>query len=401
MADCAKCKFKKREGLVGCEGSCNKWFHTSCISMTENEFKLLDKCKNLFYLCDVCRINCNIVNKETTTKLNQNMQDIESKVTDLAANVSEDVLNKIIHNQYQVMLQHLDTIFTSFKSDLQQLLSAKIENINKSLQYVAENVPQSATMACNKTSSSFILKPKNLDQTISTTKSDILHNIDPVESNISISKVKTARNGGIVISCNSGNESDKFKDLANHKLGDKYDVKQLPSLNPRVKVVGFSEKIDGAVLLNYIKSQNKQCFSEDSVCQLINIYSLKKNKNLFQALIQVDRITYQKIMTSGKLFVGYDYCSVFDGIAVRRCFNCCGFHHVANQCLVNAPICPKCSESHVVNECKSTTLKCVNCFKLKNTLNANIQTDHAAWDLKCHVYKETLKRFKANILGNE
>lgn len=204
------------------------------------------------------------------------------------------------------MLTQLDEMFTSFKSDLQQLLSTKMDDINNTMKSVAENAPQRSSYAsiASKSSSSFIVKPKNLDQNVSTTKSDMLHNIDPVQTNINISSVKNARNGGIVISCNSGKESNKFKELASSKLGDKYDVIQLPSLNPRIKVVGISEKTDEAVLMDYIKIQNQQCFTEDSVCKVINIFPLKKNKNLFQAIIQVDKITYGKVMSSGKLFVG-------------------------------------------------------------------------------------------------
>jgi hypothetical protein len=51
----------------------------------------------------------------------------------------------------------------------------------------------------------------------------------------------------------------------------------------------------------------------------------KKIKCRYPAVIQVDKITYNKIMSAGGLFIGYDFCYAFDAIEILRCFNCNGF----------------------------------------------------------------------------
>lgn len=204
----------------------------------------------------------------------------------------------------------------------------------------------------------------------------------------------------MVISCDT-DESSKFKNLVNERLGDKYVVKQLASFNPRVKVVGISEKLEDEVLLNYIKVQNKSLISATSECKLVNLKPVRKNHRIYQAILQVDKSTYDRMLNCGKLFVGYDYCSIYDAIDIRRCFKCCGFHHVANQCTNNTHICPKCSGNHTLKECNADFVKCTLCMKLKSSLNKDINVNHAVWDLNCTVYKQALQKFRSNVLGTE
>lgn len=155
------------------------------------------------------------------------------------------------------------------------------------------------------------------------------------------------------------------------------------------------------VLLNYIKSQNKHIFNAQGVCKIISNVPLRKKNDMYQAIIQTDRITYKNIMEQGKLFVGYDYCSVFDAIELRRCFKCCGYHHHSSRCASKVEICPRCAQNHKVADCKSDVLYCINCHNLKKNNDCDIDLNHASWDNRCHVYNLTLEKFKINILGSQ
>ena len=326
-------------------------------------------------------------------------EDVNSMISEFKSNFDMGSLNELMQKQYDAMLNQFNTMFSTFKNEFEQTILSRMDGVNKNLQNVVDSMPQAQSYAsiASTSKSSFILKPKNSVQPTTVTKSDMLRNINPVTSNINIAKVKNARNGSVVVYCENGEESVKFEELARGKLGDKYDVKQLATLNPRLKVVGMSEKFEDNVLLEYIMKQNKHLFGANSQCKIINITTLRKNRNIYQAILQLDKLTYNKVLNCGKLFIGYDYCSVFDAIDLRRCFKCCGFHHLANHCSLDKHICPRCSEFHSVKECKSDVFKCVHCSKLDKSLQ--ISTAHAVWDPNCHVYKETLKKFKADILG--
>lgn len=86
MSDCAKCKTAKRDGLVGCEASCSKWFHFSSVNLTESEFRLLEKSKNLSYFCDRCRKNCEFERKDEFERLERSIVEMNDHIAALNDN---------------------------------------------------------------------------------------------------------------------------------------------------------------------------------------------------------------------------------------------------------------------------------------------------------------------------
>lgn len=192
---------------------------------------------------------------------------------------------------------------------------------------ILEKTYASAAAAATPT---FFIKPMN-KQAVSTTKADMLLNINPVSSSINLGKVRSAKDGGLVVSCDNISDSQKFKELATERLSDKYIVEELATLHPRVKVVGITEELDAETILNFLKLQNKNVIASSSDCKIVSVTRLKKQSKIFQAVLQVDKLTYSNILEQGKLFVGYDYCNVFDGIDMRRCFKCNGLHQPLKQ----------------------------------------------------------------------
>jgi hypothetical protein len=92
--------------------------------------------------------------------------------------------------------------------------------------------PSYAEIVSNK--SPVILKPKiDTHQSVSVTKKVLLVNIDPVKSNIKISKVRDGRDGSVIITCDNSNGSNKIKDMISNNLSN-YNFKQLFTLKPRI-----------------------------------------------------------------------------------------------------------------------------------------------------------------------
>jgi hypothetical protein len=173
--------------------------------------------------------------------------------------------------------------------------------------------------------------------------------------------IKNVKKGGVLIAGNSTVDNEKLKKLAVDKLSNAYEVKEVKPLNPRIRVVGMSEKWELEHLTSYLIQINKHLFSIKPECKIINFGPTKKNDKIFQALVQVDQDSYKKIMDAGRLIVGYDSCNVYDAIEVRRCFNCNEFQHIAANCK-NQLTCPKCGLGHDLKNCKSTFKRCVNCY---------------------------------------
>ena len=120
--------------------------------------------------------------------------------------------------------------------------------------------------------------------------------------------------------------------------------------------------------------------------KLRKCYAVTKGSDCkYNAIFEVDAITYHKILEQGKLLCNWDSCRVFDGLDVLRCFKCCGYNHKGIDCQQKEETCPRCAGSHSVKQCESSALKCANCAQLKNSDPTTI--NHAAWSEKCPVFQ--------------
>ncbi|KAJ3666207.1 hypothetical protein Zmor_001660 [Zophobas morio] len=341
MSQCSKCRSNKKDGLVGCEGTCNKWFHYSCVNLTESDFKVLEKSKNLFFLCDGCKTSCEIVEKSHLGNLSTNIKSIDDKVGEL---------NKTYEKQFSDMQAH----FENFKSELTSSFQSQFNELKDSLAEKSIKNEETVTYASAvKQTTSIIFQPKDQSQSVATTKSEILRNVDPVKTGVSIRNTKTARNGSLIVRCDKNLDTEKIAKVAKDTLGEKYTIKQLPVINPRIRVVGITDKeITTDDLSDYIIHQNGYLFVGEPYCKVEKITPLRKDNKRFQATIEVNIATYNNIIKNGYLIVGYDDCIVYDAIDIKLFYQCCGYHHYYKQCSNKLPICPKCSGSHNVKECK-------------------------------------------------
>src|SRR5699024_9208737 len=145
-----------------------------------------------------------------------------------------------------------------------------------------------------------------------------------------------------------------------------YHIKEAKGILPRVKVVGITQCYTNEELeelVEHVVKTNSTIFDLNSVCNVLKFWPTKKDPKIFQALIQVDKQSYENLISSGGLFVGYDCCTVFDALEVMRCFTCSGYGHTSRVCK-SKRFCPKCSEEHDIKDCKAVTLKCINCVNL-------------------------------------
>mgnify|MGYP005984398787 FL=1 len=125
----------------------------------------------------------------------------------------------------------------------------------------------------------------------------------------------------------------------------------------------------------------------------LNIINLHLIQTLFQALLQVDKQSYDRLMAAGGIFVGYIYCNGFDALEVNRCYKCNAFSHWARTCKRKMS-CLKCSSVHEARDCEATGMKCVNCVRLCERHNLELDTSHAVWDHCCPIYKSVLSNLK-------
>lgn len=367
MAICGFCSsaINIRKPNIFCS-FCKKQFHSSCVYESTDISQLLEKVAGLSWKCGDCRENCATLNQaDLTTMLNNKVQDA---------------------------LATLNSTFASLKNDIIKLTADKLSCI-KEPDAITEQYRYSDVVK-NKSQPAVIIRPKNQSQSNLQTKAEIKNKINPADVDIQLSKVKNIKNGGILIGCRNKDDNEKLKKIAVDRLSDQYEIKEFQGLNPRVRVVGITDKYEEDELLEYIKKLNADLFALNTVCKLVKLIPTKKNKNVFQAILQLDHKTYDRVIKAGNLFVGYDNCAVFDAIEISRCFTCNEFHHLSRSC--QKPIsCPRCGQNHEIKSCKSDILCCSNCLKLKD-----VSTDHAVWDVnKCTAYIRAKDKVRNDILA--
>lgn len=409
MSDgCAKCDKPKRDGLVGCEGSCQNWFHYSCAGFTETEFQFLNKSSNVIYLCSPCKKQCLMVDQSILNEMSRNNTERADSTSASINNLTASVMQKL--SDFEQLFSHFKTeiltviknnVLTSRHQDFSNFtrLSSTSEASSSAKQLSASQQPRLYSSVTSN-SQSILIQPKNTSQKYSETKANLFHNIHPIKDDVRVSNVKPISKGGLVVSCPSKEEAAKFKSIVSSKLSAKYDVKDLSRLHPRVRIFGLSENHDKSTLADLLMSQNNELLVADPSLSVISITSCKSKPHIFQAVIQLSERNYYSLLGRGRVNIGYDSCYVFDGVEVIRCFNCCGYNHTAKFCK-SEPICSKCAGLHSVKDCVSSLKKCINCISASKVLS-DIDFNHVSSDkLKCRTYMHKLAHLKTEIFNDQ
>lgn len=372
MSRCSVCDSTvTRKQSVFCNGTCQSIFHFDCVNIPSEVVQHLSSVPGLTWKCPTCKSS-------------------ESKIDD--------------KKFYEVLEKHCIQLFSRFEFQFEELKQEFIKSAKDQLTEISQaksskNSQITSYAESVATQQKVIVKPKNTEQQNSRTKSDLLLAIDPLKEDVKINSVKHIRDGGLLVGCSKSDSATKLVNAVEKKLSSEYDIHVVKTTSPQLRVVGMSEELDAETIRNYLLKQNDDLFTSDSVCKILSVGPTKKKKNIFQAVLQVDMLSYASILNRGNLIIGFDCCSVYEAIKLPRCFNCNGYFHSQKYCKSTLS-CPICSEKHTVKDCHSNLHSCINCLNLKNSRKLDISTNHAAWDYEqCFAYKKAMEKFKFNLFG--
>ena len=378
LSPCGDCLGAIREDSlsVACTGVCNRRFHISCVNIPADLYRQLKVISGLSWKCVDCERKC--------------------------FTIDQPGLQSFLEQKYKEMLDNLNSVFVDLKSNI---LQATMSKSSASEKPPAPQVsPSYSEIIKNKTQPAVIIKPKNTEQSAAKTKTDIKKNINPVDSQLSLSKVKNVKNGGLLIGFSSKEENLRFKKMASEKLAENYDIQEIKGVQPRLKIVGMTESYNTDEIIEFVEHSvrnNCTAINLNIECSVVKFFPTKKNKKIYQAIIQLDKSSYEVLISAGDLFIGYDHCYVFDAVEILRCFNCNGFHHTAKSCS-KLKSCPKCGTSdnldHTPADCQAETLNCVNCLNAVRDEKLLLDVKHGAWDLSCPMYQREINKYKKNLL---
>ncbi|CAH1112175.1 unnamed protein product [Psylliodes chrysocephalus] len=152
---------KRDENLIGCEGPCGSWFHPECYLMDNNDFKVIHKLKNIYFICNSCKTKIEIVDKKDNENQKRKISNIDSNFSKL---ITEQVTKAIFDQFRDEITQKLESCFEAIQEKIKDAISTNSSNIAE---------PSYANVASQ---SKYILQPKiNITQLVSTTKSEMVH----------------------------------------------------------------------------------------------------------------------------------------------------------------------------------------------------------------------------------
>lgn len=78
-------------------------------------------------------------------------------------------------------------------------------------------------------------------------------------------------------------------------------------------------------------------------------------------LIDVDKELSERLLDKRRICIDYERYRVVQFVTIIRCFKCQEFGHMSGQCKGELR-CPKCSDEHMLADCKSLETRCANCY---------------------------------------
>lgn len=238
-----------------------------------------------------------------------------------------------------------------------------------------------------------LIRPKNNTQR----SSDTLEEMRSIGNDVLVRDVRNVNGGGIVLTCDTANETMRVKQLVQQQTNDKYIV-ELPTIKkPRIKIADVCESFTSEELINEIKLKNEAV--QNGYFDVKKIHTKKRDRNnqrSFDIIAEVDSVTFDALLKMKKVCIGWHSYDVTEHLYLKRCFKCCGFSHIAHDCKHQVAG-ARCAGPHKAADCNGTVLACVNC-KCANELNGlNLNTAHHAWSKNCVILKNRLNKLKDSI----
>lgn len=352
--DCGKCKKKiTDDDCIGCEGLCQKWFHSACAGLTTSDMKTVKKNIGLKWMCG----NCN----------EQYVNLIDTSI--------KKMMNEMMINMKKTMEKMMSEKIVEIK---RKAYSENVQRGNDKVTY-AEKVSRSREEV-------LIVQPKKADQNSETTKKICKQKLNPAEMKVGIENLRKIRNGGIVIACKSKEEIAKVNDEVKKKMGNDYVVKIPNTKNPRIRIYGIEEEMDDEELVRCLKNQNSESINGESK---IEVRMNKKVKNNYLVIIELDAQTFNRVMKTRRLKLKWQSCHISEHLGISRCFKCYSYDHRSDKCEGEIE-CLKCGGNHVARTCKSKEVMCNNCSQANESLQLNLDVRHSILSEECPVYQRRL-----------
>lgn len=319
---CSVCnkKFEENDDVFECDG-CTDTQHVKCGGVTKKDCVARNGSKSLRLYCSYC-------------------------VTNPAACLNENVTT-ILKFLHKIDLFNQQQVETNTK--VNRLLANTIERVNE----IGDKIESLGSIESNASTSK-----KTNTNAVKTEVNPVV--VDPVVDgkNVKVCKARNIKDGGVVLSCVSNNDTMRVKQKVEESYGENYEVSLPEAKKPRVRITNVSDRIDEDKLIGEIKMMNSEL--KDAEMKLVTVINkLKQSYKYRDIVVEVNGATYKKLLKLGEIFLDWRQCAVSEHLHIQRCFKCCGFSHISSECKSAEQKCSICAGPHRFNNCTRKKLKCI------------------------------------------
>ena len=206
---------------------------------------------------------------------------LKQEITIIRAEKKKSTILSAAKNDVDNVKEELFTFSTELIKNLKSQLDTKMNEIiatigqnkiddsdEKKLQ-IHQNTQKTYSNAVT-TKKKVIIQPSS-EQEHKTTFQFLREKISLTHDKIAITKVQRLKKGGVVIECENEEEAQKLQNKAVESSGDKYTVRKVKYLNPKIKIVGLSENMGEEELKTRIMQQNQGLKDKCSLFKLITV----------------------------------------------------------------------------------------------------------------------------------
>lgn len=417
-----------------CDHNNWKWYCNNCVSKTynSNESSVLKLCQEILEkvnnlekkICDQNKIINDLNKQRDCVSVTSVTPVVTRSRAQASASNSASGANNAHTNSGTSKRRHADYAADYGNgSDDPDSRSAKRVRVtsNKSTQNDNKSEPILVVSAANANVKNVLL-------------SKVKANLDPV--NDPVTRVSTSASGKVIVRC----KTDAALNIVMKKLADNIGsdatVTTPPPLQPRLQVLGVNPEYvaeisvknstdsedqipmdndnptdavmnegekkatesNNSQLIEMIRKQNQELLHDQSKLEVLS--TMKRKDGSFNVIIVCDVKSMEKILTRGRLKIGWDSCLVNEHINLYRCFICNRYGHGSSECKdkESGNTCPRCAGRHKISECDpGASVCCSNCKAFNDRNGLNVRTDHPVWDSRCTVQQRKFSQRKENI----
>lgn len=311
---------------------------------------------------------CNATNKlnmQDKAAVSAHSQDILAVVAALELQFA-DLQHKVIAGELKLANLELELVKRSAAAPASAASTASAQPLAVSYSGALKMPKGKAPIPVQQQGPSVIFYPA--DDKIKTseeTKKVLQEAVKPSSAGIRVQSVRMVGNSGVVVRTATAEAAERLKAAAPKTL----KVTEPKARQPRVALRYLRADLTGDEIVSEIHRINLADDPEwpldrfQSQCKL----ALKKQVGpKFLVLLECSMGVRDKLVSLGRVYVGWDEADVTDHVRATCCNKCQQYGHPEKYCRSKETVCGKCGETgHKHTECQATTQCCATCRRFK------------------------------------